>query len=142
MHSLEDCVFVFDFDGVIYDPIEDKPRPVGIEALRTAASVGWAYIVTGRPEREVSFIRAVLAEAGLRAPILARPRNLRGNEVLVKVELWSRLLEEEECILEVHDDKEVVLHAARRYARGALVLHQGGQCWSIRGRSLIPVCNL
>lgn len=137
-----DCVFVFDFDGVIYDPVSGEPRSVGVEALREAARLGRVYIVTGRSERDMRVIREVLGEAGVRVPVIARPPGIVGDEVSVKLELWSRLLAVEECILEVHDDNEDVLSAARRRAIGALVLHHGDRCWSIRGRSLIRACNI
>lgn len=133
-------MIVFDFDGVLYD--DDGARRLGVVLLRKALEDGYrVYIVSGRRRRDLPIIRSVLEENGIGirrlASILLRDR---GSETGFKLEAYTRVLDLEHCILEIHDDNPEALWPARRMVTGALVLHHNEECSVLYGSSVFDEC--
>jgi len=137
---LECDVIVFDFDGVLYSG--EGARRLGVELLRKALEDGYrVYIVSGRRRRDLPIIRSVLEESGIGirrlAGILLRDR---GSETGFKLEAYTRVLDLESCILEIHDDNPEALWPARRMVTRGLVLHHNEECSVLYGSSVFEEC--
>ncbi len=134
-------VFVFDYDGVIYD--REGIRSKGIEALQEAISLaGIIYIVTGRWRKEEKTIRRVLVEAGVSHNKVKRIiTRRRGSEIAHKLEAYTSIIDYEGCIGEIHDDNPEVLWPARRLVTRGLILHHNNECEPIHGYTLLDSCR-
>jgi len=137
---LECDVIVFDFDGVLYDG--ESARRLGVGLLKRALEQGYrVYIVSGRHRRDLPIIRRVREGSGVGigrlASILLRDR---GSETGFKLEAYTRVLDLESCILEIHDDNPDALWPARRMVTGGLILHHNEECSVLYGSSIFEEC--
>ncbi len=151
-NTICDCnVLVFDFDGVIvepvslyeWDPSNIVPRPLGLTLLTRALDVGVVYIVSGRSISWENYLKKFLKENGISIRnIHFCLRESPLGELDHKLKCSLSLLEREGCILEWHDDNRYVLDSIRKRVCGGLVLHYSDKCEIIYGKSIFEqFCN-
>ncbi len=139
-----DCdIIVLDFDGVLVEPLSTyewapenvRVRDLGRLILRSIPQHMKIYLVSGRSAKWLNFIKDTLTAIGVSLSRIEFCLNRKKSEIDHKLFCAERILEKEGCVYEWHDDNPYVLESLKRYVCGALVLHQGGRCWVIKGSS-------
>ena len=146
-----DCdVIVLDFDGVLVEtldvyewaPEHVRARDLGLLLLQNIPRHTKIYLVSGRSSKWLYLIKETLTSMGVSLSRIKFCLNQGRSEIDHKLFCAERILEKEGCIYEWHDDNPYVLESLKRYVCGALVFHQGGKCWVIKGSSRLgQLCN-
>ncbi len=146
MSQIECDVIVFDFDGVLVD-YNLRPRPLGVSLLKEAVKGGLVvYIVSGRLKDELYTVKNALKDMDIKTnklkDILLRPSS-RLSEKNWKLMAYSRIIDKEGCIAEVHEDNPYVLSSIRKLGIETLVLHvyEGSErCEVLKGKPRLFAC--